>query len=78
MPLYDYRCNACGRSFELLVRSGSEPACPHCNGGQLEKLVSLPAAPGRSAAIIAGARRQAAKEGHFSHYAPSERPRLKS
>jgi hypothetical protein len=34
----------------------------------MEKLVSAPAAPGKSAGIVAKARKQAAKEGHFSNY----------
>jgi hypothetical protein len=51
------------------------PTCPTCGSQQLEKQVSAPVAPGQSAAIIANARRRAAKAGHFSNYAPSERPR---
>ena len=75
MPLYDYRCDACNKTFELLVRSSTVPTCPTCGSQQLEKQVSAPVAPGQSAGIIAGARRQAAKEGHFSNYKASERPR---
>ncbi|MCX7175788.1 MAG: zinc ribbon domain-containing protein [Proteobacteria bacterium] len=75
MPLYDYRCSACTRTFELLIRADSVPACPNCGSQQLEKQVSAPAAPGKSAGILKRARRQAAKEGHFSNYKPSERPR---
>ena len=45
MPLYEYQCNACGDQFELLVRSGDKPACPHCNSDRLAKRLSVPAAP---------------------------------
>ncbi|MBL8330254.1 MAG: zinc ribbon domain-containing protein [Rubrivivax sp.] len=76
MPLYDYRCTACDSSFELLVRSSSTPACPQCNGTQLERLVSLTAAAGKSQALIAGARAAASKEGHFSNYSKAERRKL--
>ncbi len=45
MPLFEFRCSACARDFELLVR-GSEPAaCPNCGTGAVEKLFSESAAP---------------------------------
>ena len=77
MPLFDFVCKACGGSFELLVRGSNAPVCPECGSAELQKQVSLPMQPGKSAAIIDRARRQAAREGHFSNYAPSERPRRK-
>lgn len=76
MPIHDFRCSACGQQFELLVRSSSLPACPHCASTALEKLVSLTAPQGTSQAIVANARRAAAKEGHFSHYSKAERAKL--
>ncbi|WP_119154752.1 FmdB family zinc ribbon protein [Caldimonas tepidiphila] len=75
MPLYDYRCTACNAAFELLVRASTVAVCPQCGSAQLERQVSLPAPQMQSPGIIARARQQAAREGHFSHYAPSERPR---
>lgn len=77
MPLYDFRCSACQQAFELLVRSGTEPACPHCASTVLERQVSLTAPQGSSAGIIAAGRRAAAREGHFSHYSKAERAKLK-
>ncbi len=77
MPLFDFVCKTCGRSVELLVRGSNVPVCPECGSAELEKQVSLPAQPGKTAAIIASARRQAAREGHFSNYSASERPRRK-
>jgi len=77
MPIHDFRCNACGEPFELLVLSSTVPACPHCGATQVEKLYSAPSAPARSPGIIAGARKQAAREGHFSNYKSSERPSSK-
>lgn len=76
MPLYDYRCNACGQQFELLVRSSTVPACPHCAATALERLVSLTAPQGTSQALIAAGRRAAAKQGHFSHYSTAERAKV--
>lgn len=75
MPIYDYRCNDCNKAFELLVRSTTILACPECGSLQLEKQVSLPAAPGKTAGILKRARTQAAREGHFSNYKASELPR---
>lgn len=75
MPIFDYHCTPCNKTFELLVRSTTVPACPHCGGAQLEKLVSMPAPQGQTGTFVARARAQAAREGHFSNYKPSERPR---
>jgi putative FmdB family regulatory protein len=76
MPVYDYRCTACGNCFEELVRLGETPNCPACGKGPPEKLLSVPSAPGRSGEVVASARRQAAREGHFSHYSKAERNKL--
>jgi putative FmdB family regulatory protein len=44
VPLFDYKCTACGHTFEALVLKGREPAaCTACGGAALEKLLSLPA-----------------------------------
>jgi len=75
MPIYDFRCADCDKSFELLVRSSALPPCPACGGEHLEKQVSCPAPQGQTAGMVARARSQAAREGHFSNYKPSERPR---
>ena len=41
MPLYEYFCQACATRFEAYVRGWSERvACPGCEGGVVEKLVS--------------------------------------
>jgi putative FmdB family regulatory protein len=41
MPLYDFRCRACGHEFEVLVRPGDEPpACPSCHKREIDRLLS--------------------------------------
>jgi putative FmdB family regulatory protein len=42
MPIYEYRCEACGkRSTSLLPRfSSPDPPCPHCGKPSLQRLVS--------------------------------------
>jgi len=74
MPLYSYRCKACSHEFEALVQPSDVPVCVSCGGGELEKLVSRPASEGRSRDLLQRARTQAAREGHFSNYNPSDRP----
>lgn len=45
MPLYEYRCDSCGRDFEALVRGASDqPSCPACGALALTKQFSVPAA----------------------------------
>lgn len=76
MPLYDYHCKACEAEFELLVRSDTVPTCPQCGSTDLERAISRIAPAGKTAGIIASARRQASKEGHFSNYSKAERTKL--
>lgn len=40
MPIFEYRCATCAHEFERLVRTGDVPACPSCQGTQLERLLS--------------------------------------
>lgn len=75
MPIFDFRCLDCNKTFELLVKAATQPACPTCGGQKLEKQVSLPAPQGKTAGILSSARAQAAREGHFSNYSASERPK---
>ena len=41
MPLYEFACADCGQRFEALVRDSTPPACPGCQGQNLERLLSL-------------------------------------
>lgn len=78
MPLFDFHCRDCDKTTELLVRASDAPSCPACGSSHLEKLVSLPAAPGKSKAIIRRARAAAAGEGHFSNFSAGERKKILS
>jgi putative FmdB family regulatory protein len=44
MPLYEYKCNSCGKTFEVIQRFSDEPLTIHegC-GGVTERLISAPA-----------------------------------
>lgn len=68
MPIYDYTCEKCSLTFELLVTAATIPVCPGCDGRKLAKLMSAPTAPGKSAGIMAAGRARAAKEGHTVNY----------
>lgn len=78
MPLFDFHCQECDAVSELLIRNGDASICPKCGSTRMEKLLAVPAAPGKSKAIIASARAAANKEGHFSNFSASERKKLLS
>jgi putative FmdB family regulatory protein len=43
MPIYEYRCNRCSRTFAFLYgvgRDSRDPACPACQGKDLSRLIS--------------------------------------
>ena len=42
MPLFEYRCQACGRLFEVLAKNSSEraPKCIHCSSANVTKQMS--------------------------------------
>ena len=41
MPIYEYRCNSCGRRVSILIRgSSTEPACTDCGSKELTRLFS--------------------------------------
>ena len=48
MPVYEYRCRACGNIFSALVASSNTPEkdiiCPCCKERQAEKLLSMKSA----------------------------------
>ena len=49
MPIYEYACQDCGKSFEeLIVRRSDEAevACPACKSRQVGRQMSAPAAYG--------------------------------
>jgi putative FmdB family regulatory protein len=45
MPLYEYKCEACGKQFEKIRKFSDPPVdvCPHCGKGPVTKLFSSPA-----------------------------------
>ena len=45
MPIYEYKCDACGHIFDTLQKVSDSPLleCPECGKPALKKLVSSPA-----------------------------------
>jgi putative FmdB family regulatory protein len=51
MPIYEYRCATCAERFEELVRRPDDPVtCPECGGVEAERVLSVFAGVGGSAA----------------------------
>jgi putative FmdB family regulatory protein len=49
MPMYEYRCRKCGKSFEMLRRmqdADRDSKCPECQSEEVERLLSTFAAGG--------------------------------
>lgn len=58
MPIYEYRCEKCGRVSSFLVRNiaaHQTPKCPHCGAGAMRRAVS------RFAALRGSARSSASE-----------------
>jgi putative FmdB family regulatory protein len=46
VPIYEFRCEACGERFETLVEVGTEEVeCRVCEGPRAERVLSAQAAP---------------------------------
>jgi putative FmdB family regulatory protein len=44
MPMYEYRCQQCGKQFEVIQKFSDEPLTTHAEcGGPVERLLSAPA-----------------------------------
>lgn len=45
MPLYEYKCSACGHRFERIVKFSDPPvkSCPQCGKDAVEQMIHAPA-----------------------------------
>ncbi len=77
MPLYDYRCQACGTRFQS--RHGFNdpvPSCPACQSANIQRLIMTAPAIARGMLALAGDSRGATKEQLRAKWA-EETPRLR-
>ncbi len=45
MPIYEYKCENCGKVIEIFQKTIAEkPTCPNCGSSELQKLLSSPGA----------------------------------
>ncbi|HUY29053.1 MAG TPA: zinc ribbon domain-containing protein [Candidatus Binataceae bacterium] len=66
MPIYEYHCAECDRSFEIFARPGhgnDGAKCPRCGGAKLVREMSTFAAHGSSAGSAAAGAEAIAKSG---------------
>jgi putative FmdB family regulatory protein len=42
MPIFEYACRECSRTFEAFVTAERTPGCPSCGSTALDKLLSSP------------------------------------
>jgi|GEM_PF-122897 len=45
MPIYEYKCNVCGETSELLIKNTKNQTgleCSHCSSSDLSRLISAP------------------------------------
>ncbi|MGH2733273.1 MAG: FmdB family zinc ribbon protein [Actinomycetota bacterium] len=56
MPLYEYLCQECHARFERLIlsREAESAICPHCDGRQTRRLMSVIAGLSRGAGAGTG------------------------
>ncbi len=42
MPIYEYRCNDCEKTFEVIQKFSDDPVkkCAYCSGVRVKKLIS--------------------------------------
>ena len=74
MPIYEYECRGCGDRFEAIVRSTESPACPSCQGVDLERLISMFAvdAPGTRSKALSAIQKSNAKVSNDKAWADFE------
>jgi putative FmdB family regulatory protein len=62
VPIYEFRCEACGERFEGLAAAGTESlTCPKCGAERTRRVLSAQGTPFRLVRSPGGARKQEAR-----------------
>jgi putative FmdB family regulatory protein len=74
VPIYEFKCRGCGRTFETLVLKNTTPACPECQSEDLERQLSVPAVKSESTHALAmkAAKKRDAKQASENNRAQRE------
>ena len=73
MPIYEFRCAACGHRFEEIVRAGARAPCPRCGEADTRRLFSPISGPhkwhiDRRFAAESNARRAEREAKRYEHF----------
>jgi putative FmdB family regulatory protein len=55
MPIFEYKCEECGKRFEAIVIGSRKPECPSCHSKKLEQQLSSFAVGASSSSTPCGA-----------------------
>jgi putative FmdB family regulatory protein len=71
MPLYEYRCNQCEETFEMMLRFSEAdriPVCPHCKSPNTQRKLSMIASTrsGSSDSFVSSSSSSCGSSGGFS------------
>lgn len=66
MPIFEFKCDGCGKEFERLVfSSGKDPvACPDCSSTKTRKLLSVFASSGTDKVLASSGCSSHSHSGH--------------
>jgi len=77
MPLYDYRCETCGKPFQAKHGfSEVASACPNCQSVEIHRIITSAPTIARGMVALAGDSRSATKEQLVDKWA-EETPKLR-
>lgn len=48
MPIYEFKCEECGNSFEIFINLDEKPICPKCGSEDVNKKISRVSSPSKS------------------------------
>jgi putative FmdB family regulatory protein len=78
MPIYEFRCDACGERFERLVAADTAAVeCPRCGAERSERVYSAQAGPFNLVKTPGEARRQERRNAELNRRAKADFSRMR-